>query len=188
MVRHQAVQKPDHQPFIWINWNSCNCYFKSYWCNIVEAFVYVVQRDAGTLEDLCTPPLLMNFFGWRTKYFRLNLSVVFILAASLQRKTFSLTSWDQTREDVLGVKKDGRVIYRFLMSQERGIREGALHHTNHSPSFWWLESEETRRKRKKGGYYLDHLHLLTLRLHWVFQVSSNRTELTWGRLVSQKLW
>lgn len=52
---------------------------------------------------------------------------------------------------MLGVKDEReRAIYRFLMSQGRGIREGALHRTSHSPSFWWLQRAETGKgKRKK---------------------------------------
>lgn len=69
-------------------------------------------------------------------------SGLFILAATF-RETEELTSWDQTREQVLGV------IYQFPMSRGRGIREGALRRTNHSPSSWWLW-RHTEGGRKGG--------------------------------------
>ena len=101
---------------------------------------------------------------------------------------FFITSWDQNKEQEL-VVRDERVIYRFLMNRGRGTRGDALRRTNHSPSSWWLKSEQTgrQRKKRKGGYYFRHLHLLTLLLRNMVQVSPNWTRLTWGQRVSQKL-
>lgn len=80
-------------------------------------------------------------------------------------------------QEVLGMK-DERVIYQFLMSQGRGTREDALHHTTHSPSSWWLQRAE--RGRKKRSTIISLICICWLCLAFAVDLRGGR--------VSQELW